>query len=53
MTSIDAARIISMIDLTSLNEDDTDETVIALCDRAVTPLVGVLPWCRHASSSVA
>ena len=36
MTEIDAARIISMLDLTSLNDDDTDDVVNALCDRAVT-----------------
>ena len=36
MTPIDAARIIGLIDVTSLNEDDTDATVNALCDRAVT-----------------
>jgi deoxyribose-phosphate aldolase len=45
MTLIDPARIVSMIDLTSLNEDDTDETVIALCDRAVTPLGHVAAVC--------
>jgi len=36
VTAIDAARIIGLIDLTSLNEDDTDVTVDALCDTAVT-----------------
>jgi len=36
MTAIDADRIIGLIDLTSLNEDDTDATVNALCDKAVT-----------------
>lgn len=36
MTAIDAARIIGLIDLTSLNEDDTDDVVNALCDKAVT-----------------
>ncbi|MCW3010820.1 MAG: deoC [Solirubrobacterales bacterium] len=33
---MDPARIIGMVDLTSLNEDDTDEVVNALCDKAVT-----------------
>ena len=33
---IDAARIIGLIDLTSLNEDDTEEVVDALCDKAET-----------------
>ena len=36
MTAIDAARIIGLIDLTSLDEDDTDATANALCDKAVT-----------------
>ena len=36
MPAIDAARIIGLIDLTSLNEDDTEATVNALCDKAVT-----------------
>ncbi len=36
MTLIDPARIIGLIDLTSLNEGDTDEVVDALCDKAVT-----------------
>lgn len=36
MTEIDDARIISMIDLTSLNEDDTEDDVGALCEKAVT-----------------
>lgn len=36
MTAVDAARIIGLVDLTSLNDDDTDATVNALCDRAVT-----------------
>ena len=36
MTAFDAARIIGLVDLTSLDENDTDATVNALCDRAVT-----------------
>ena len=36
MSTIDAARIIGLMDLTSLNEDDTEEVVDALCDQAVT-----------------
>lgn len=36
MTAVDAARIIGLVDLTSLDEDDTDATVDALCDKAVT-----------------
>ncbi len=45
MTAIDDARIISMIDLTSLDEDDTDAVVAALCDRAVTPKGRVAAVC--------
>lgn len=33
---IDAARIIGLVDLTSLNEEDDDAVVNALCDRTVT-----------------
>lgn len=36
MTAIDATRIIGLIDLTSLGEDDTDAGIEALCDMAVT-----------------
>ncbi len=36
MSTFPAARIIGLMDLTSLNEDDTEETVDALCDQAVT-----------------
>lgn len=45
MTEIDDARIISMMDLTSLNEDDTEETVLALCDKAITPKGNVAAVC--------
>ena len=31
-----AARALPLLDLTSLNDDDTDERIAALCDRAVT-----------------
>lgn len=36
MTDITPERIIGMIDLTSLGDDDTEATVDALCDKAVT-----------------
>jgi len=36
MTPVQAARIIGLIDLTSLNEDDTEAAVNALCEKAVT-----------------
>ncbi len=42
---IDAARIIGLVDLTSLDEGDTDAVVEALCDRAVTPLGPVAAVC--------
>ena len=29
-----AQKALSLLDLTSLNDDDTDETVVALCDKA-------------------
>ena len=45
MTEIDDARIISMIDLTSLNEDYTEETVLTLCDKAITPKGNVAAVC--------
>ncbi|MDQ3632439.1 MAG: deoxyribose-phosphate aldolase [Actinomycetota bacterium] len=36
MTAIDTGRIVGLIDLTSLDPDDTEKTVDALCDKAVT-----------------
>lgn len=45
MTEIDVERLISMIDLTSLNEDDTEATVDALCDKAVTTRGAVAAVC--------
>ena len=36
-----AARALPLLDLTSLNDDDTDERIAALCDRAVTEAGGV------------
>lgn len=41
----DPARIVGLIDLTSLDESDTAESVGALCDRAVTPLGPVAAVC--------
>ena len=41
----DPARIVGLIDLTTLNESDTAEVVGALCDRAVTPLGPVAAVC--------
>ena len=36
-----AARALECLDLTSLNLDDTPETIDALCDRAVAPAAGI------------
>jgi deoxyribose-phosphate aldolase len=40
-----AQRLIPLLDLTSLNEDDTPETIAALCKRAVTPFGNVAAVC--------
>ena len=40
-----AGRAIGLLDLTSLNDDDTDGTVEALCKRAVTPIGKVAAVC--------
>ncbi len=40
-----AARAIGMLDLTSLNDDDTEHTVEKLCKRAVTPAGKVAAVC--------
>src|SRR5207344_1519688 len=37
----DAARALSCLDLTSLNLDDTPESINALCDRALSPAPGI------------
>ncbi|MCW2237408.1 deoxyribose-phosphate aldolase [Azospirillum canadense] len=40
-----AARAIGLLDLTSLNDDDTEDRVDALCKRAVTPAGTVAAVC--------
>ncbi|MGH6959584.1 MAG: deoxyribose-phosphate aldolase, partial [Dongiaceae bacterium] len=40
-----AARALPLVDLTSLNDDDTPETIAALCRRAVTPIGNVAAVC--------
>lgn len=40
-------QIISLIDLTSLNHDDTEHTIIALCQQAQTPLGPVAAVCVY------
>jgi len=41
------AHILSVIDLTSLNETDTAETIATLCQKAVTPLGHVAAVCVY------
>jgi len=38
-------KLFSLIDLTSLNESDTDESITALCQKAVSPLGQVAAVC--------
>jgi deoxyribose-phosphate aldolase len=45
VTPADPARIVGLIDLTTLDESDTPDVVGALCDRAVTPLGPVAAVC--------
>jgi len=40
-----ARRVVPLLDLTSLNDSDTEADVAALCKRAVTPLGGVAAVC--------
>lgn len=42
-----AARLLPCLDLTSLNDDDTPETIDALCRRAVTPFGRVAAVCIY------
>jgi deoxyribose-phosphate aldolase len=52
MTLVERARqALSLLDLTSLNNDDTDAVIEKLCDRAVTPhgkVAAVCVWPRFA-----
>ena len=41
------ARILSLIDLTSLNDSDTDATIAVLCKKAVTPIGVVAAVCVY------
>ncbi|CAA9494428.1 MAG: Deoxyribose-phosphate aldolase [uncultured Solirubrobacteraceae bacterium] len=45
MTPADPARLVGLVDLTTLRPSDTAEAVGALCDRAVTPLGPVAAVC--------
>ncbi|MGI9596697.1 MAG: deoxyribose-phosphate aldolase [Acidimicrobiales bacterium] len=54
-TRADAQRVLSLIDLTSLGENDRPETVDALCDEAVTPygpVAAVCIWPRFVARAV-
>lgn len=42
-----AARAIACLDLTSLNDDDTDAVIAGLCDRALTPAGPVAAVCVY------
>jgi deoxyribose-phosphate aldolase len=42
-----ARRLIPLLDLTSLNEDDTPATIAELCERAVTPFGPVAAVCIY------
>ncbi len=42
-----AARLIPLIDLTALNDTDTESSVAALCEKAVTPLGNVAAVCVY------
>lgn len=42
-----AARVLPLLDLTSLNDDDTPERIEDLCGRAVTPAGRVAAVCIH------
>jgi deoxyribose-phosphate aldolase len=49
MTRAEAARrALPLVDLTSLDDDDTPERIAALCARAVTPVGAVAAVCIHA-----
>jgi deoxyribose-phosphate aldolase len=42
---IDASQLLGLIDLTRLNEDDTTDTISALCDKALAPAGTVAAVC--------
>jgi deoxyribose-phosphate aldolase len=49
MTRAEAARrALPLVDLTSLNDDDTPERIAALCEQAVTPAGNVAAVCVYA-----
>ena len=48
MTSQEIARrALTLLDLTSLNDDDTEQTIIDLCDKAETPFGHVAAVCVY------
>lgn len=49
-----AARLLPCLDLTSLNDDDTPDTIVALCRRVVTPFgkaAAVCVWPRFVAQA--
>lgn len=42
-----AKKMLTLIDFTSLNENDTEETISVLCQKAVTPLGSVAAVCVY------
>ncbi|MDO6460011.1 deoxyribose-phosphate aldolase [Granulosicoccaceae sp. 1_MG-2023] len=44
-TTLSPRQAILLLDLTSLNDDDTDDTVRSLCQRAITPYGAVAAVC--------
>lgn len=50
MTELDATlarNVIALLDLTSLNDDDTDARIVDLCQRALTPVGPVAAVCVY------
>ncbi|MEA1916429.1 MAG: deoxyribose-phosphate aldolase [Campylobacterota bacterium] len=47
MSKEDIKLIVSLMDLTSLNDDDTNEKIVELCKSAKTPLVDVAAVCIY------
>ena len=49
MTDLKASslRALKLMDLTTLNDDDTDEKVIALCHQAKTPVGNTAAICIY------
>jgi deoxyribose-phosphate aldolase len=46
-SSATARRILQLIDLTSLNDDDNEEVIVLLCEKAATQLAKVAAVCVY------